>query len=188
MSDVRIISGPLERTVALQRDCPTGRYEAASNACTASADGGLNFRASWPAITPSCDRAAACIALQSYSPARELQRVGRIRRIGTSHSELVHAIVRPDVGHEAQGIGMTSSRAKDRVRHKQQNLVLAASQQLMNSAGYVTAGSRKIAILARVSQSVATRRTKELVRDGRLERMKYPPLSRHAHAKPLLTI
>lgn len=44
------------------------------------------------------------------------------------------------------------------------------------------AGSRKIAILAEVSQSVATRRTKEFVRDGRLERMKYPPVSRHSQS------
>jgi superfamily II DNA or RNA helicase len=41
-------------------------------------------------------------AVQSYSPARESQRVGRIRRIGTRHSELVHAIVRPEVGHEVR--------------------------------------------------------------------------------------
>lgn len=40
--------------------------------------------------------------VQSYSPARESQRVGRIRRIGTRHSALVHAIVRPDVGHEVR--------------------------------------------------------------------------------------
>lgn len=38
--------------------------------------------------------------VQSYSPARESQRVGRIRRLGSPHSSLVHAIVRPDVGHE----------------------------------------------------------------------------------------
>jgi hypothetical protein len=38
--------------------------------------------------------------VQSYSPSRERQREGRIRRIGSVGPELVHAIVRPEVSHE----------------------------------------------------------------------------------------
>ncbi len=38
--------------------------------------------------------------VQSYSPSRERQREGRIRRIGSVGPQLVHAIVRPEVSHE----------------------------------------------------------------------------------------
>lgn len=40
--------------------------------------------------------------VQSYSPAREKQREGRLRRIGSPHAEITHAIVYPDVPLEAR--------------------------------------------------------------------------------------
>ena len=40
--------------------------------------------------------------ITTYSPAREYQRVARIRRTGTEHNVLVHHIIRPDASHEFQ--------------------------------------------------------------------------------------
>lgn len=57
---------------------------------TSAAEAGINAQQSTLLIS----------VVQSYSPSRERQREGRIRRIGSVGPELVHAIVRPEVGHE----------------------------------------------------------------------------------------
>jgi len=57
---------------------------------TSAAEAGINAQRSTLLIS----------VVQSYSPSRERQREGRIRRIGSVGPELVHAIVRPEVGHE----------------------------------------------------------------------------------------
>lgn len=66
------------------------RGEARVLLLTAAAEAGINAQRSTLLIS----------VVQSYSPSRERQREGRIRRIGSVGPELIHAIVRPDVDHE----------------------------------------------------------------------------------------
>jgi hypothetical protein len=66
------------------------RGEARVLLITSAAEAGINAQRSTLLLS----------LVRSYSPSRERQREGRIRRIGSVGPELVHAIVRPEVGHE----------------------------------------------------------------------------------------
>lgn len=69
--------------------------------------------------------------VQSWNPARERQREGRLVRIGSPHSEVQHVVIRPNVSMEARRLNRHAER--DYVAEQVINAIPSPTERLINA-------------------------------------------------------